>query len=138
FDRGMGWLSLAAGVLLLFVARDLFADAEKRERALTALALGALMPCAYAVAQRVGLDPITWTTRGAPGSSLASPTFLGGYLVLVAPIVAYKMVRQAQVGAGAKYAAWLALLLVICASTLMTTIRGPISGLAVGLVTFAL
>jgi O-antigen ligase len=138
FDRGMGWLSLAAGGVLLLVAADVFSDARRRERAISALVLGAIVPCGYALLQRVGLDPVTWTTLGAPGSSMASPTFLGGYLVLVAPFAAYKTVNAAFAGARLRYAGWLALLLVICMVILLTTIRGPILGLVAGAVAFVL
>jgi len=137
FDRGMGWLSLAAGGVLLLSAADLFSDERRRERAITASLLGALIPCGYVLLQRIGLDPVTWTTLGAPGSSLGSPTFLGGYLVIVAPLAAYRVVSRAR-EASFGYAGWLALLLVVCAVTILTTIRGPILGLATGVVTFAI
>jgi O-antigen ligase len=137
FDRGMGWLNLAAGGILLVSAADLFAEERRRERAITALVLGAVLPCTYFLLQRVGLDPVQWTTRGTPGSSLGSPTFLGGYLVLVAPFAAYRTLMTAR-RASLAYAGWLALLLVICAITLLAAIRGPILGLAAGVVTFAI
>jgi O-antigen ligase len=138
FDRGMGWLSLAAGGVLLLTAADVFSDDRRRERGISAVVLGAVVPCGYALLQRVGLDPVTWTTLGAPGSSMASPTFLGGYLVLVAPFAAYKTVCAGRSGAGLRYAGWLALLLVICMVILLTTIRGPILGLVAGAVGFVL
>jgi O-antigen ligase len=137
FGRGTGWLTLAACGVLLVVSADVCGDATVRERVLAALALGALVPSAYAIAQRLGLDPVAWTALGAPGSSLASPTFLGGYLVLIAPLALYKTLRAAQCGSRVRYAGWLALTLVICGETLPTTIRGPILGLFVGLATFA-
>ena len=85
FDRGMGWLSLAAGGVLLVTTADLFADEHRRERAVSALLWGSVIPCCYMVVQRVGVDPMHWASLGVPGSSFGSPTFLGGYIVLVAP-----------------------------------------------------
>jgi len=140
FDRGMGWLSLAAGVVVLVVVADLLVDDTRRERAVTALMVGAIIPCAYFLLQNFGIDPINWSARGAPGSSLGSPTFLGGYLVMVAPFAAYRVVVAARGNlAGWRslmYAGWLALLLVICAVVLLTTIRAPLLGLVAGLIAF--
>ena len=137
FDRGMGWLSLAAGIALLFVGADLWVNGRRRERAITGLLVGTLVPCLYAFVQRLGWDPIAWTTRGAPGSTLGSPTFLGGLLVLAAPLAACRVVQAARDGASLRYAGWLALVLVIAATVAQTTIRGPLLGLAVGILTFA-
>jgi len=137
FDRGMGWLSLAAGGVLLVAAADLFADEAGRERAITALLLGSFIPCAYMLVQRSGLDPLHWASLGAPGSTFGSPTFLGGYLALVAPFALYRVMVRARQASFLAYAGWLALLLVICSVVLMTTIRGPVLGLIVGVVTLA-
>ena len=143
FDRGMGWLSLAAGGVLLLSAADLFSDECRRERAISALILGSAVPCGYALLQRTGLDPVTWTTLGAPGSSLGSPTFLAGYLVIVAPFALYRVIGRVHSatsggpGTALGYAGWLALLLIVCAVTVQATIRGPILGLAAGLLAFA-
>ncbi|HEV7662660.1 MAG TPA: O-antigen ligase family protein, partial [Chloroflexota bacterium] len=137
FDRGLGWLNLAAGGAFLICGADLFADESRRERAISMLVAGAVVPCAYFLLQRIDLDPVTWTTLGAPGSSLGSPTFLGGYLVLVAPFAAYRVITAASRHAPAAYGAWLAVLLVVCAVTLLATIRGPILGLGAALLTFA-
>jgi O-antigen ligase len=141
FDRGMGWLTLAAGAVLLVVTADLLADERRREHAVTALLLGAVIPCAYMLLQAVGFDPVHWVARGAPGSTLGSPTFLGGYLVIVVPFAVYRVVVGAQAtlhgGRSFTYAAWLAFLLIICAVILLTTIRAPLLGAAVGLITFA-
>jgi len=137
FDRGMGWLSLAADGVLLVVGADLFADKARRERAINALLLGSVVPCGYMLVQRAGLDPIHWASLGAPGSTFGSPTFLGGYLVFVAPFALYRVVACARQGSLRAYAGWLALLLVICSVVLMTTIRGPLLGLVAGVLIFA-
>ena len=137
FDRGMGWLSLAADAVLLVAVADVCADETRRERVINALLLGSVIPCAYMLMQRVGLDPMHWASLGMSGSSLGSPTFLGGYLVLIAPFALYRVVARARQASLGAYAAWLALLLVICSVVLMTTIRGPLLGLVAGVLTFA-
>ena len=140
FDRGMGWLSIAAGVVLLVASADLLTDKNRRERAVTALLIGAILPCGYFLLQSIGFDPINWAGRGSPGSTLGSPTFLGGYLVLVAPFAAYRVLVNAREtlsgGRSFAYAGWLALLLVIGAVILLSTIRAPLLGLLAGLIAF--
>ena len=138
FDRGMGWLTLAAGTLLVVCGADLWSDPRRRERAITALLLGAIVPCAYAMLQRLDLDPFIWNTLGAPGSTLGSPTLLGGYLVLLIPLGLYRVVAAARSGAMLQYAFALSLVLLMAAALVQTTIRGALLGVAAGTVTFAM
>ncbi len=148
FDRGMGWLTLAAGVALMLVGADLWTDPRRRERAISALLISAVVPCAYLIVQRLGRDPIPWSSLGAPGSTLGSPTFLAGYLVMLAPLALYRVVGGAQtllaadrtIGAAgyAAYAGWLALLLVIGGTVAQSTIRGALLGLVAGTLAFTL
>jgi hypothetical protein len=90
FDRGTGWLTLAASAVLFAVAADVCTDERRRERATQMLVLGSLIPCGYAILQSGGYDPIRWTPVAGPGSTLGSPTFLAGYLVLVLPFALYR------------------------------------------------
>lgn len=144
FDRDMGLLSLAAGLAIMLVGADLWRDPARRERAITALLLGAVVPCAYAFAQRLNLDPIPWSTLGAPGSTLGSPTFLAGYLVVLVPFGLYRVLAGAQRmidgdwTSTVRYAGWLALLLMIGATVAQSTIRGAILGMVAGTAVFAL
>lgn len=135
FDRGMGWATLVACGLLLVVCSDVLREAVWRDRVIAALVLGSVIPCVYFLVQRAGLDPMHWTTLGVPGSTLASPTFLAGFLVLVAPLAGYKVVRATDRG-GLAYAGWLAILLLVCAVTALTTIRGPLIALVAAALTF--
>ncbi|HET6317168.1 MAG TPA: O-antigen ligase family protein [Chloroflexota bacterium] len=143
-SRGMGWLTVLAGLVLMLVGADLWTEPRRRERAVNAMLLGAAVPCAYVVVQRLGRDPINWDALGAPGSTLASPTFLAGYLVILAPLALYRVVdraRQAQSGgwgSSVRYAGWLGLLLVIGGAIAQSTIRGALLGLVAGTLTFAL
>jgi O-antigen ligase len=145
YVRGMGLLTELAGLLLLLSGADLLRDAARRERLLTAMLLGSVAPCLYAAGQWLGLDPLSW--KGVTGitSTLGSPTFLGGYLVLVVPFTAYRVVVHARAiaaGAGAwptaAYMLTLALLLLQCMVLVRAGIRGPLLGLATAVVLFAL
>ncbi len=92
YDREMGLLTLAAGPLLLVVGSDILAERAARERTVAALLLGAVVPCAYALLQQAGRDPLGWSGVVGVVSTFGSPTFLGGYLVLIAPFAAYRLV----------------------------------------------
>ena len=136
YERGMGLLSLAAGPLLL-TGGQIFADARRRERALTALVLGAVIPCLYALVQYLGRDPLHWAGVEGLVSSLGSPTFLAGYLVLVTPFALYRTILAGlslSRGGGGLRAAWyalhLGLLLLTMAVIVLSAIRGALVGLA--------
>ncbi len=144
FDRGMGWLTLASGMIIMLAGADLWTDPRRRERLVSAVVIGALIPSAYVLLQRTGRDPIPWNTLGAPGSTLGSPTFLGGYLDIVVPFALYRVVSGARAALSGTwrsalgYAGWLAALLIIGAVVAQTTIRGPLLGLVCGTLTFGL
>jgi O-antigen ligase len=146
YYREMGWLTTAAGVVLLVVGSELWSDAGRRERIITAVLAGAVLPGAYAVVQQVGRDPVPWRNLGGPASTFGSPTFFGGFLILVAPFALYRVAVTGQAiasGGGGravypKYAVYLALLLILAALVTLTTIRGPLVGLVAEVLVFAL
>jgi O-antigen ligase len=146
FQRGMGFLTVAAGAAVFIVGADLWADPDARERGITAVVVGALLPCAYALVQRLGRDPVPWSDQfgGAPASTLGSPTFLSGYLVVVAPFCWCRLLRQGQkamrsnrIVPTVRYAAYLTLSLVLPWVVVLTTIRGALLGLVAGALVFA-
>ena len=146
YYREMGWLTTAAGVVLLLVGTDLWSEAARRERAVTVVLAGAMLPAAYALVQQVGQDPVPWRNLGGPASTFGSPTFFGGFLVLVTPFALYRVATTGQAlasGGGGRsiyfrYAGYLALLLILAALVTLTTIRGPLVGLVVEVLVFAL
>ncbi len=145
YDREMGFLTLAAGPVLLVVGASLLTDAAMRERSVVALLIGSAVPCAYALVQQAGRDPLGWSGVVGIVSTFGSPTFLGGYLVLVVPFAAYRLVvdgRRVAESSGwrpvARYAPTLALLLLMLAVLFQIAIRGPMVGLAASAVAFAL
>lgn len=77
---------ISYAAVFLVVATHLRTPGQMR-RLILALALGSLAPSAYAVAQRLGLDPVHWSmdhSRRVVGS-LGQPTFLGAYLAAALP-----------------------------------------------------
>jgi len=146
YYREMGWLTTAAGVVLLLVGTDLWSAAARRERVVTAVLAGAMLPAAYALVQQVGQDPVPWRNLGGPASTFGSPTFFGAFLVLVMPFALYRVATTGQAlasGGGGpsisiRYAGYLALLLILAALVTLTTIRGPLLGLVVEVLVFAL
>ncbi len=146
YFREMGWLTFAAASVVLLAGADLWSEAARRERAVTAVLIGAALPCAYGVLQQLGRDPIPWGELGGPASSFGSPTFFGGYLVVVAAFALYRVAANAQSVAAADagyrttltYAACLVLLLIIATLITLTTIRGPLVGLVSEVLAFAL
>ncbi len=142
--RGVGLLNTLAGAALLVTGADLFADTRRRGRAVAALLAGAVVPCAYALLQVLRLDPLDWTGVVGLVSTLGSPTFLGGYLVLVTPFALYRaatagrdVLARSALRSSLRYVLALALL-ALCASVLLVAgIRGPLVGLVVAIATFA-
>ena len=146
YYREMGWLTLAAGVVLLIAGADLWSDVRRRERAVTAVLVGAILPGAYALVQRFGHDPVPWRNLGGPASTFGSPTFLGAFLVVVAPFAMYRFATSAQTLASGEtrrwttlsYAGYLVFVLTLAAIVTLTTIRGPLIALVAEVVVFAL
>jgi len=139
FDREMGLVTLVAGVCLLIVGSELLADPAIRTRSVVALVLGAVAPCAYALVQVLGRDPISWTGVVGIVSTTGSPTFLGGYLVLVGPFALWLLVRAGQNAvrdtcpwSSIRYAGWLATYGLIVIVLLLANVRGPLLGFVAG------
>ena len=55
YYRDMGWLTTAAGVVLLIVGADLWSEPARRERVITAVLVGAILPGAYGLCAAVWL-----------------------------------------------------------------------------------
>ena len=85
--RLQGWMTLALGPLLVLTAPRLGSGA-RRERLMGAIELAGSALALYALAQRAGLDPLSWEGLESvrPGGMQGNPLFLGGLLVLSAPV----------------------------------------------------
>lgn len=93
-----------------------------------AITLGGLPVAVYAIAQRVGLDPL-WDEipNGRVFSTIGQTNSLGAYLALVVPVAVGSAV------AGGRRPGWWALALIEATALLLTESRGGALGVAVGL-----
>jgi len=126
-EGAMVWL--AYFVLLGTAAATLHAPGAM-ERLLDALLLSSLVPVAYALQQRIGLDFFV-TPLADPGRSagtMGNPNFLAGYLALILPLTLMRA-RLAWCGArsGALLWGWLAAWQGL--ALLQTQSRGPLLAL---------
>ncbi len=86
---------LLAGTVLFFATRALCATPDEARRLLAAPVLGAAVAATYATLQLLGLDPIPWVRTASfegavrPFATLSHPNFLGAYLAMAFPLVAF-------------------------------------------------
>lgn len=105
-----------------------------------AVAAAAVPVAAYTLLQAAGLDPVEWSSGGGvkakfPGSTLGNSNFVGGYLAITLPFIAYLSFsltsRPARFASGALFAA--------CAAGMwFTGSRGGLMAAAGGLIGMAL
>lgn len=124
-DGLLGWAAYAAFffALLGWVRGQPESNAN---RLLDFILLASVVPSAYAIQQRLGLDffyvPNRDLTR--PGGTLGNPVFLGAYFALLLPLVAIRCWqtrhRYPELGL------WLSVALLQVAGLLITQSRGPL------------
>lgn len=104
-DSNAGLGSVLALAVLFAASRATCGDAREAELLLRAAVVGAVLACAYALVQAVGHDPLRWSQaaeyRGwlRPSGTQGHPNYLGGYLVMVLPLMLWglrRAVRQRQ------------------------------------------
>ncbi|MGD2148765.1 MAG: O-antigen ligase family protein, partial [Anaerolineae bacterium] len=140
----------AFGYLMLFWALLLLLRTEEQmDRLVAAIVLGSLPVALYALVQRYRMDPLSWrwpVSYRTP-STVGNPIFLGAYLSMVVPLTARGLMRAARNLAEAPgnrlrpaLSAGLHLLVLAAqgAAILFTQSRGPVLGVAGGLLFFAL
>ncbi|MEO7728234.1 MAG: O-antigen ligase family protein [Burkholderiales bacterium] len=110
---------------------------RRADNLLDVLLLASVIPAAYAVQQRLGLDfyvvPSGELVR--PGATLGSPVFLAAYLGILLPITAvrcWQARREAY-----RFALWLAVSLLQAGALLLTQTRGPLLALFAGMLLLA-
>jgi O-antigen ligase len=113
---------LAAGVLLRGVAA--------LDRAVSMIAIAAAPVVAYALVQRLGLDPVGWDDDfgGRAFSTLGQPLVLGGYLAMILPPVVWLALRRS----GGERAFLLLEAAAVIAALAATETRGAYMGAAAG------
>lgn len=128
---------LIAGLVCAAMLCLLRQGAQAR-RALDALLLACVMPCAYALLQRYGYVA---NTGGAPllrpGGSLGNPVFLGDYMLLQVPLSLARLLAVRVGAAWGERAPWLALLLLQIWVLGVSQSRAPIGALLFALWLFA-
>jgi len=134
---------LIAGLVCAAMLCLLRQGAQAR-RALDALLLACVMPCAYALLQRYGY--VAGSGGAAqlaapllrPGGSLGNPVFLGDYMLLLIPLsLARLLTVRAASAAWRERAPWVALLLLQLWVLGLTQSRAPIGALLFALWLFA-
>lgn len=129
YRRQFGVLThLSYAALFLMVAIHLRTPRQPH-RLLVAIALGSLVPALYALAQHLGLDPISWSldhSRRVVGT-LGQPTYLGDYLAALLPATLYLVATSSRWRVPAS-----ALLALQAAALVLSQSRGPLVGAAVG------
>ncbi|MFN8484067.1 MAG: O-antigen ligase family protein [Anaerolineae bacterium] len=154
YQRGQGLYSFLALVVIFVLILNDLRRRDQVERLVTAVVLTSIPAALFAVMQGLGIQPGVW--RGLYGGrvfgTLGNPIFLAGYLLMVIPVTVARLLMPAtpsegeeQAGEGVVVVAPLvrqvvygiALVLQLAAFALAYS-RGPLLGLAVGLVFFAL
>lgn len=132
-DRGFGWLTTTALVLLAAGAATLVATPGGGARLAAFVGASALPPALYGLFQRAGADPLPWlgdvVTRvsGSAGASV----MLGAHLVAAVPFAAlataaaWRAVAAGGRWAQARLAAWLVIDAVAVAALALSGSRGP-------------
>ncbi len=149
YQRLQGAYTALAPVVIFMLAYSRLRTRAQHERLVTAILLGSWPVTLYALLQHYNLDPPVWhgddPTRVF--STIGNPIFLGGYLIMVIPLVvarlgqSYAALRE---GRGSRdtpivlVAGYGLLLIVQLAALLFTRSRGPWLGLMAGGIFLAL
>lgn len=139
-----GLLTLASYAVLFFALRGLCREAGHFRQLLPAVALAVAGSAGYALLQAAGLDPILWTrTQEFLGlwraqGTLGNPTFLGGFLAVALPLVAWLAFDAARRRAWPAAGAWTAVVAVGLAGLAVTLARGAWLAAGCGAATMAL
>lgn len=130
----IAWFSyLAVFVAVLGWTRD----APRLSRLIDVLLLTSVVPCTYAIQQRLDLDFFFVATRdlARPNSTLGNPVFLAAYLATLLPIC---LVRAWQArGERSRALLWLVLAATQGSVLLVTQSRGPLLAAIIGLLLLA-
>lgn len=138
YQRGQGIITTLGYLVLFFGTVSTFNNPDRRRRLVTTLLVASGPVALLAVVQFAGLNPVPlrslepWRVFG----TLSNPIFLGAYLVLVIPlalaqIVCYGFANWGVRGAGGMIS-YVVLLALQVAAALFSGSRGPLLGLAAG------
>ena len=144
FFRQQGLETLLCYVTIALAVVAHMRRAEQWRRAATAIMVGSIPVCAYAIVQRVGLDAIVPPDDiHRVSSSLGNPIFLGSYLAMVFLVTLSRLLAarrngpEAADGGGRRFAYGAMCGLQLTAMVLSQS-RGPLIGLGAGLLVMSL
>lgn len=135
YDRRLGLVSsLQLGVLYLAAATFVRSRRETVTVLLGAAGAAAIV-LAYAVLERLGLDPIRWSVESFPSSSLGNSNIMGQYFATIAAAsLAVLMALFPWSGRGRIAVALAALFGAFVLGAVLSGARAPLLGFAVGVV----
>ncbi len=121
--RGGGALATLSYLVLFLVVADRLRTRAQLDRLVTVLLAASVPVCLYGLAQALQLDPITWERPSGirVSATTGNPIFLGGYLILLLPLTAWRL-WEAPPAEAVKGTASL---------SGVVTLAGAVSGLAV-------
>ncbi len=123
---------------VFFVAVLVCASAARwTESVLDVLLLASVIPAAYAVQQRFGLDfyVVASGELARPGATLGSPLFLAAYLGILLPLTAVRCWQMR--GDARRLVLWFAVAILQAVALLLTQTRGPLLALIAGFLLLA-
>lgn len=137
YQRGQGFYSLLAFVIIFGSLLVGLRRRDQVERLVTVLMVGSIPAALFAVMQWLGIQPGVWRSLygGRVFGTLGNPIFLGGYLLMLIPLT---LARLATRGPRLERGLYLVVLLLQGGALVLTLSRGPWLGLAAGLVFLAL
>ena len=139
-ERAMGLVGILALLTCFAAAMTLGRDRERAERLIVALCAGSAPVATYALTQGLGLMPVPGKVESASRvfGTLTNPIFLAAYLMLLVPLSLWLLGRARAERRSLATLGWGLLLLLQLAAMALTQSRGPILGLAAGLVALLL
>lgn len=139
-ERAMGLVGILALLGCFAAAQTIGRDRERAERLIVALCAGSAPVAVYGLTQWLGLMPVPGKVESASRifGTLTNPIFLAAYLMLLAPLTLWLLGRARGEGRMVAAFGWGLLLLLQLAALALTQSRGPILGLAAGLLVLLL
>lgn len=135
YDRRLG-LAASLELAVVFLAAVIFArDPHHTAAVLLAAALGGALAFAYAVAQRLGLDPVRWGAESVPVfSTFGNSNIMGHYFAVLAATAAAAVLAQFPHKRPGRAAVVLAALCAaFVAGTVLSGARSALLGLGAGM-----
>lgn len=129
-DGLLSWISYSAFCVAAYLVSR---SPEKVIAVIDAMILACVVPCVYALLQRLDLDffHVVGHEMNRPGSTLGSPLFLGAYAGLLIPLSIVRAWLDRRKPAALAF--WIAFCALELVTLLMTLSRGPILAMCVGL-----